>query len=152
MPLGELEGDAAENGRSNQIQMATGPATHESIEETIIKPREKGRGEAAAGEKRMGCGFSYETRGLLSAKGRTGQQGRKWGKAIERLGVGPRDFVLSRSMRISVPIPYARISTASLSICSSVKPDLRLMIFSSCASESANRALERLRSLAPDCA
>lgn len=86
MPLGELAGDASENRRSNQIQMATGPATHESIEETIIKPREKGRGEAAAGEKRMGRGFSYETRGLLSAKGRTGQQGRKWGKAIGRLG------------------------------------------------------------------
>lgn len=90
MPLGEFAGDASVNRRSNQIQMATGPATHESIEETIIKPCEKGRGEAAAGEKRMGGGFSYETRGLLSAKGRTGQQGRTWGKAIGRLGgVGP---------------------------------------------------------------
>lgn len=46
-----------------------------------------------------------------------------------------------------MPFPYARISTASLSICSSVKPGLRLTIFSSCASESANRALEWLRGL-----
>lgn len=57
-------------------------------------------------------------------------------------GLGGRSwkFVLSRSMRISVPFPYARISTASLSICSSVKPDLRLMIFRSCAAESVNGA------------
>ena len=39
--------------------------------------------------------------------------------------------ILSRSMRISVWLPYALMSTASLSICSSVQPDLRLMIFSS---------------------
>lgn len=40
-------------------------------------------------------------------------------------------LVLSRSMRISVPFPYALISTASLSICSSVRPGLRLIIFRS---------------------
>ena len=40
-------------------------------------------------------------------------------------------LVLSRSMRISVPFPYALISTASLSICSSVRPALGLMILRS---------------------
>lgn len=48
---------------------------------------------------------------------------------------GGRSLVLSRSMRISVPFPYARISTASLSIWASVKPSLRLMIFNNYVKE-----------------
>jgi hypothetical protein len=39
-----------------------------------------------------------------------------------------------------VPFPYARMSTASLSICSSVKPGLRLIIFKSCIGVSVNRS------------
>lgn len=62
--------------------------------------------------------------GSKGADGGPGQVGELRGRSW--------NFVLSRSMRISVPFPYARISTASLSICSSVKPDLRLMIFRSC--------------------
>lgn len=58
----------------------------------------------------------------------------KRGKALGRAG----DLILSRSIRISVPFPYARISTASLSISSSVRPALRLMIFKSCDSEVSN--------------
>lgn len=51
------------------------------------------------------------------------------------LGGSPGNLILSRSIRISVPFPYARISTASLSISSSVSPALRLMIFRSCEVE-----------------
>lgn len=138
MPLGKLAGNTAEDRGSDQVQMSTGPATHEPIQKTVIETGKKGRSEAAAGEKRMRGGFPYGTQGLLSVKGRTGQQRRRWDsiRGEGRSWV----FVLSRSMRISVPFPYARISTASLSICSSVQPDLRLMIFKSCAVKSVNRA------------
>lgn len=139
MPLGKLAGNTTEDRGSDQVQMPTWTTAHEPIQKTVLKTGEQGRSEAAAGEKRMRGGFSYGTQGLHSVKGRTGQRRRRW-DSIRGLGRWGRSwiFVLSRSMRISVPFPYARISTASLSICSSVKPDLRLMIFKSCAVESVN--------------
>lgn len=140
MPLGKFASNTSEDRGSDQVQMSAGPAAYEPVQKTILKTGEEGRSEAAAGEERMRGGFSYGTRGLLSAKGRTGQQRRSWGNNFGGFRGRSWKFVLSRSMRISVPFPYARISTASLSICSSVRPDLRLMIFKSCADESVNRA------------
>lgn len=75
MPLGKLAGDTTEDRGSDQVQMSAGPATHESVQETILKTGEEGRSEAAAGEERMRGGFSYGTQGLLSAKVALGSKG-----------------------------------------------------------------------------
>lgn len=65
VPLGQLASNATENGWCNQILMAAGLATDESIEQTIVESGKKRRSEAAAGKEGMRRSFSYNSTVLL---------------------------------------------------------------------------------------
>jgi hypothetical protein len=58
MPLCELACYASEDGRSDQVFMATGLAANEAIEEAVLEAGEKRRSQATAGKEGMGSRFS----------------------------------------------------------------------------------------------
>lgn len=150
MPLSQLAGYPAENRWCNQILVPTGLTTDEPVQKAIVETSEEGRSEAAGGEEGVGRSFSYKLRRSTLANVAIDSKDKRNPDEYGVVGGGfrarerPRVFVLSRSMRISVPFPYARMSTASLSICSSVKPGLRLIIFRSCTCTLVNRSEEGL--------
>lgn len=128
MPLSQPSGYRPPDSRLDQIPWRGDMTSDKSIQETILEPGQKGRGEAALGKKGMGPGFSFKN--TKSTQHKTGKATRNRNRAH---WARTQEGILSRSIRISVWLPYARISTASLSICSSVRPGLRLMIFRSYA-------------------
>lgn len=79
MPLCQTTSDTTEDGGGNEVLVGARFSANESVEESILESSKKRRGEAAGGEERMGCGFSYGTDGLLqqmsqwAGKARRGQ-------------------------------------------------------------------------------
>jgi hypothetical protein len=65
VPLGQLASNTAENGWCNQILVAAGFATNESIEKTIVESGKKRRSETAAGKEGVRRSFSYNDTVLL---------------------------------------------------------------------------------------
>jgi 5,10-methenyltetrahydromethanopterin hydrogenase len=56
--LCELTRNTAEDRRGDQVFVATGLATNKAVEETVLEAGEERRGQATAGKKAMGNGFS----------------------------------------------------------------------------------------------
>lgn len=50
MPLGKTAGNATVDRGGDQVQVSTGLAANEAVEETIVETSEEGRGEATCGE------------------------------------------------------------------------------------------------------
>jgi hypothetical protein len=67
VPLGQLASNTAENGWCNQILVAAGFATNESIEKTIVESGKKRRSETAAGKEGVRRSFSFTVYKDLSA-------------------------------------------------------------------------------------
>lgn len=59
MPLSKPSGNAAPERSLYQVRMGCWTASNEPVEESVLETSQKGRSQATAGQKRMGCGFSY---------------------------------------------------------------------------------------------